>query len=134
MANRSLRDLIQDLPRREEPEPTLRSIAQRVVTERTQVPDDFPGFSARMPGDEDPHPFGGGVENPMPSLSVLDMSRALREGAIPFEKEREVRAYLDQFQRRTGEVLYDPRNHQASDAEPQEPRVYGDATNLSSRR
>lgn len=115
MTNRSLRDLIQDLPRQEESEPTLRTIAQSVVTERTQVPDDFPGFSARLPGDDEPHPFGGGIENPMPGMSVLAMSRALREGAIPFEQERQVRAYIAQYQERTGEIVYNPRNHRAVD-------------------
>jgi hypothetical protein len=70
----------------------------------------------------------------MPGVSVAEMSRALREGAIPFEQERQVRAYLSQYQRQTGESLYDPRNHRAIDPEPQAPRVYGEATSLSTRR
>jgi hypothetical protein len=129
MPIRNIRDLIEDLPVSSEPEPTLTSVARSSVTERTLLPDEHPGISARMPGD-DPHPLGAGIENPIPSLSVLELSRALREGAIPFETERKVRAYLSQYQRQSGESVYDPRFHNAISTDQRKLRVYGDDTVL----
>ena len=125
----TLRDLVENWNPSEAP--TLREVATTPVEHA--VYEDNPGWSARMPGDES-HPVGAGVSNPMPELGgPLALSRALRAGEIPFEKERQVRVYLDQFQKQSGQTLYDPRNHRAIDPEPQQPRVYGDTTSLRTK-
>ena len=90
------------------------------------------GVSARMPGDSDPHPLGGGVANPMPGMSALALSRALRAGEIPFDQERRVRVYLDQYQKQSGELLYNPSHHQGISGD-QRPLNYGVAGSLVSR-
>jgi hypothetical protein len=64
---------------------------------------------------------GGSVENPIPELGPLALSRALREGEIPPEQERQVRAYLTQYERYTGESLYSSRNHVLSVPEDEVP-------------
>ena len=82
------------------------------VTESSVTPDPHEAVTARLPGDEREHPLGEQVSNPMPEIGgPLSLSRALRAGHIPFDKEKAVRRYIDQYQKMTGEVLYDPRNH-----------------------
>lgn len=69
-------------------------------------------FVAKMPGDEGTHPLAETGRNPFPGWSVLAISRALRDGRIADPTlERKARAYLSQYQRLTGEVIYDPRKH-----------------------
>lgn len=127
-----IRDLVQGW--NPEPAPTLREVATTPVTEST-VYEELPGWSAHMPGDPEDHPRGGAVPNPMPELGgPLTLSRALREGEIPFEKERQVRAYLAQFEKHMGQSLYNPSNHRVLDPDPQEPRVYGESTLLRTHR
>jgi hypothetical protein len=122
----TIRDLIEGWTPPETP--TLREVATTPVEHA--VYEDNPGWSARMPGDES-HPVGEAVTNPLPELGgPLALSRALRAGEIPFDQERQVRAYLDQFQKQTGHVLYEPKHHRANDPEPRIPGVYGDDTSL----
>lgn len=60
--------------------------------------------------------------NPAEDLGgPLELSRQLREGKIPHDREREVRAYLQQYERFAGETLYDPRNHVLSVPEDEIP-------------
>lgn len=111
---------------------TLREVASTSATEAMY--EENQGWSARMPGDEE-HPLGSEVQNPMPEIGgPLALSRALRAGEIPFEKERLVRVYLDQFEKQSGQSLYNPRHHQVVDQDPQELRVYGDSTSLRTGR
>lgn len=69
---------------------------------------------AKLPGDETPHRLADTIPtNPFPTVGVLEMSRQLRTGGYEDpEIERRVRAYLMHWQRISGEVLYDPCNHE----------------------
>lgn len=80
------------------------------VTESSVTVDPNDALSARLPGDE-AHPLKAAT-NPMPEVGgPLALARALHAGKIPFDKERDVRRYIDQYQRMTGETLYNPYNH-----------------------
>lgn len=111
MAN-NIRDMLEGPPHPSESE-TLRTIVQRRVAERTVIPDELPGYAAHLPGDANDHPRASDtVSNPIPGVTALGLSRMLRAGEIPMNLERQVRAYIAQYERFTGEVLYSSRNQE----------------------
>jgi len=99
------------------PEGTLFSVksALEQPIEIGPVLDPLEGFFARMPGDslEDHLKSAEVIQKPIPEMSVVDMSRGLREGVFSkdLDLERKVRAYIEQWQRFNGAVLYDPSCH-----------------------
>lgn len=108
---KTLRDLLAGPPHPIEVN-TLQMVAYE-TRDFTPVYDRTAGFTARLPGDADDHPLSGTTPtNPFPGQSVLALSRALREGSIRDPAvERKVRAYIDQYQKLTGEVIYRGGNH-----------------------
>lgn len=109
---KNIRDLLQGPAHPSEAE-TLRTVVQRRVAERTVVPDELPGYTARLPGDANDHPrTSDTVSNPIPGTTAIGLSRMLRAGEVPVHLERQVRAYIAQYERFAGEVLYSQRNHQ----------------------
>ena len=95
MAN-SLRDLIQGLPPSLNDKTTIRDVAGPEEPAIYEDPDD-PKHTryARVPGDAEDHPDLDLLpKSPMPSMSPIEMFKALREGRIPPAKQRAVRAYL----------------------------------------
>jgi hypothetical protein len=111
MSAKNIRDLLVGPPHPSE-SVTIHTVAKETVKERTVVPDETSKFTARLPGDENDHPLAEVGKNPFPGVSVLALSRMLRDGTMPPDKERQARAYLSQHQRLTGEVMYDRRNHE----------------------
>jgi hypothetical protein len=86
-------------------------------------------FVAKIPGDAGTHPLEEAGRNPFPGRSVLDLSRALREGKITDPSlRRKAHAYVDQYQKLTGETVYSTRNH-----EPDHPteQQYADENTIS---
>ncbi len=109
MAVKNIRDLLAGPPHPDEAN-NLQALAK--PHEYESFPAVNAEWKARMPGDDlESAPLYQNSVNPFPGLGVQAMSRLLREGKLPPEKERSVRAYLDQYRKLTGEVLYDPRMH-----------------------
>ena len=104
--------------------PTLRDHANDRVSEdeRYVLPPEAPLFTARMPGDPDDHPLlESQRNNPFYGISPQKVSKLLQEGMIAPEQERQARAWVDQYQKLTGETLYNGRNHNF-----EEPEVTGE--------
>jgi len=104
--------------------PTLRDHASDRVTEQDRyvLPPQAPLFTARMPGDPDNHPLlDSQRSNPFYGISPQQVSTLLNAGMIQPEQERQARAWIDQYQKLTGEKLYDGRNHNF-----EEPEVTGE--------
>ena len=81
-------------------------------------------MTARMPGDPDDHPLlESQRSNPFYGISPQKVSKLLQEGMIVPEQERQARAWIDQYQKLTGETLYNSRNHNF-----EEPEVTGENT------
>lgn len=109
MAVKNIRDLLVGDPHPDEAN-TLQKLA--APQEYEQYPVTNPERIARMPGDDiEKAPYYKECLNPLPGLSVQAMSKLLREGRLPPEKERAVRTYLGHYQKLSGEVMYDHRNH-----------------------
>ena len=108
---KTLRDLIPGDPHPDEAVSTIQAALQQV--EIVPEVDPLAGFFTRMPGDslEGHIKAAEIIANPVPGASPMDLSRGLREGAYAIDLERKVRAFIAQYQRFTGEVLYDSRNH-----------------------
>jgi hypothetical protein len=112
---KNLRDLFAGAPEREL---SLRDLANEQVTERTVYEPELPDFTARMPGDNPNHPLVvAQLSNPFYGKSPLAVSRELREGRIPPQQERQARAWIDQYQKLSGETVYNGRNHEFEEPE-----------------
>ena len=126
---KTLRDLVEGY--NPEPTPTLRDHAAGY---HTYYDPQGKSTYAHMPGDNveswdefeldlavspatQQRVVGGAIKNPIPELGPLGLSRALREGTIPPQHERQVRAYLAQYERYTGDTLYNPRHHNVPEDE-----------------
>jgi len=117
MSVKTLRDLLVGPPHPSETA-TLRGVARDTAQEAQVGPSaeqHDPGntFVAKMPGDDGTtHPFWETCRNPFPGQGVQEISRALREGRITDPAlQRRAHAYLDQYQKLTGEMVYSTRNH-----------------------
>ena len=118
---KSIRDLFSG---GQDTNPTLRDHANDRVSEdeRYVLPPEAPLFTARMPGDPDDHPLlEPQRNNPFYGISPQKVSKLLQEGMIAPEQERQARAWVDQYQKLTGETLYNGRNHNF-----EEPEVTGE--------
>lgn len=126
----NIRDLLRGPPHPSEAT-TLQTLArEKTVAERTVVPDGTASFTARMPGDAGGHPLGNTGANPFPGVGPQEVARRVREGAIRDPAvERQARAYVDQFQKLTGQAIYSGRNH-----EFEEPEVEGHGGGLRLNR
>lgn len=112
---KNLRDLFAGAPEREL---TLQDLAHEQVTERTVYEPELPDFIARMPGDDPNHPLvEAQLSNPFYGKNPLTVSREIREGKLHPQQERQARAWIDQYERLTGEKLYDGRNHEFEEPE-----------------
>ena len=80
-----------------------------------------PTFSARLPGDAlETHPLvQSQLHNPFYGVSPLRVSRLLRAGKLDPEQEKQARGWLDQYQKLTGESVYDARNHEPVESDPE---------------
>ena len=120
-AVKSIRDLFSG---GQDTNPTLRDHANDRVTEeeRYVLPPQNPLFTARMPGDPDDHPLlESQRNNPFYGISPQKVSALLQAGRINPDQEHQARAWVDQYQKLTGETLYNGRNHNF-----EEPEVTGD--------
>lgn len=108
---KNLRDLLSGESHPSEREMTARRVVERwraqAPTERTLVPDPLASFTARMPGDDvESHPLHGKASNPFPGVNVLELARRLQAGQVPLDKERQAIAYIDQYERLTGDSVF----------------------------
>lgn len=110
MAAKSIRDMLVGPPHPSE-SITLQTLAA-TVQEHEAYPEENPGFHAKMPGDSSPHLLGTAIQNPLPGESVLALSRRLRDGTLPPQLERQAQAYIHQYQKWSGDAVYDARNHE----------------------
>lgn len=110
MALKSIRDMFQGAP--SQPDLSLRAVATTNITERTLVPPEAPGFTARLPGDAEDHPIGHRVSNPLPGISILELARMDREGKLDRETSRKAQAYFDLYRKMEGQAVYSARNHE----------------------
>lgn len=140
---KSIRDLVQGW--NPEPNPTVRDCAEGYRTEYaplgkspyahtpgdqlehvSEFEMDGPVSAERMLGKDFHLGPQGMPKNPMPELGgPLEVSRALREGKIPFKREREIRDYLQRYQSFVGQTLYDPQHHVLNVPEDEEPGYGG---------
>lgn len=107
----NIRDLLAGPPHPSE-SLTMYDVLADQVDERSLVPDPLAEFTARLPGDVNDHPLAGTAQNPRPGTSVLELSRLVRDGSLTEHEERAARIYIDQYQKWTGERVYNPRNHE----------------------
>lgn len=128
MAGKSIRDLFSGPST---PNPTLRDLASERVAERTVVPSENQTFTARIPGDSvEDHPLvQSQLGNPFYGLSPLKVSRLLRAGKLTAQQERQARSWIDQYQKLSGETVFNGRNHDF-----EEPEVVGDGGQCGIRR
>lgn len=120
----SLRDLLPGDPHPAEREHTAQRVVERwrqnLVTERTVVPDPLSTWTAKMPGDDvEGHPLHGRATNPFPGINVLELARMLQAGQVPMHLERQVIAYIDQYERLDGQSVFGgPRRVPGSQGPP----------------
>jgi hypothetical protein len=94
--------------------PTLQDHAMDQVTEQDRyvLPPENPLMTARMPGDPDNHPLTEAQRaNPFYGINPLRVSRLLQAGKINPGQARQARAWIDQYQKMTGETVHNGRNH-----------------------
>lgn len=94
--------------------PTLRDHANDRVLEdeRFALPPENPEWTARMPGDPENHPFQVAQENnPFCGMNPQRVSKVLQSGKLSPELEKKARAWIDQYQKLTGETVHNGRNH-----------------------
>lgn len=106
-----IRDLLEGPPHPSEGL-TLRGVAAESVTEHTVYPPENPEWVAKLPGDEGQHPLAATGSNPFPGKSVQEVSRLIRSGTLSRDEERKARAYIDTYQKWTGEAVYNPSMHE----------------------
>jgi len=128
MSFKSIRDLF---TKASIPPQTIREIANSSDSERVDTAQENLGFTARLPGDQvEDHPLiQSQLGNPFYGINPLKVSRLLREGKLSVDLERQARVWLDQYQRLSGDVVYDRRNH-----EFEEPEINGDGGQCGIRR
>jgi hypothetical protein len=100
--------------------PTLRDHANDRVTEQEgyPLPPENPLMTARMPGDPDDHPlFEPQSNNPFYGISPQKVAALLNAGMISPKQERQARAWIDQYQKLTGETVYNGNNHNFKEPE-----------------
>ena len=100
--------------------PTLRDHAHDRVTEqeRYALPPENPLMTARMPGDPEDHPLiEAQRDNPFYGINPQRVSALLHAGKLPPGQERQARAWIDQYQKLTGETLHNGRNHNFEEPE-----------------
>jgi hypothetical protein len=100
--------------------PTLRDHASDHVTEQERyvLPPENPLMTARMPGDLDNHLLlDGQRNNPFYGINPQRVSTLLHAGKLNSSQERQARAWIDQYQKLTGETLHNGRNHDFEDPE-----------------
>ena len=103
--------------------PTIQDLAKDHITEGEVLPPENPMFTARMPGDDlASHPLvQSQLNNPFYGINPQRVSTLLRAGKLTPAQERQARGWIDQYQKLTGETLYNGRNHDF-----EEPEVTGD--------
>ena len=102
--------------------PTLHDLANDHIMEREMLPPENPLMTARLPGDPDDHPMiEAQKNNPFYGVNPLRVSRLLRAGKFNPDQEHQARAWINQYEKVTGETLYNGRNHDFV-----EPEVTGD--------
>jgi len=102
---RNIRDLFAD---GQDTNPTLMDHANdRVMeNERFVLPPENPDWTARLPGDLEKHPLQVVQEsNPFSGMNPQRVSLVLRSGKLSADLERKARAWIDQYQRLTGEIV-----------------------------
>lgn len=112
MTVKNIRDMLVGPPHPSEAT-TLRTVAAESPPEREVRADPTDAFTARLPGDAEDHPLQDTGKNPFPGMSVLAISRAIREGKITDPVlRRKADAYIDQYQRLTRQAVYSTQNHE----------------------
>jgi hypothetical protein len=71
-----------------------------------------------MPGDPEDHPFQVAQKNnPFYGMNPQRVSKVLQSGKLSPDLERKARAWIDQYQRLTGETVHNGRNHDFEEPE-----------------
>ncbi len=65
--------------------------------------------------------------NPFPGVGIQEVARRVRAGSLEPDLERRARAYIDQYQKLTGETVYSSRNHEfiEPEVEPEPSQTLG---------